>query len=253
MKKTTILYIILVFCLFFTPITASASASSSNYVIDKSDSFTGFQLDFLHSKAVQAERESSFAFRVYIYEEVFDTYVGEDYLRDYGYDESDDLVLLILSQYNGVWYYDLYTYGDADRQLSDSEVNAILDAPSVYNNLKSGDLTLGLERFFAICPSYLINDEINGLTVGGRILRALAIGAVVALISSVGVYLFYKRKSRSASYPLHEFTRLELTNSQDIFAGDVVTRRYAPRNTSSGSRSGGGGGRGGGGGHRGGR
>lgn len=252
MKKTTIIYIILAFSLLFASLFAIfPSAQNDEYVIDETGRLDFSEISMLQTCVAKAERSAPFTFRVYVYEEIYASYDGEDYLREFGYRTSDDLVLLILTRYQGSWYYDLYTYGDADRQLSDSEVDAILDAPSVYNNLKSGNLIVGLESFLEICPNYLVNNEINGLNMTERIFTALGIGAAVAFFSALGVYLFYKRKSRSASYPLHEFTNLELTNSQDIFAGDVVTRRYAPRSSSSsGGRSGG---RGGGGGHRGGR
>lgn len=52
------------------------------------------------------------------------------------------------------------------------------------------------------------------------IISALVVAFVVCLI----VFLSYKKKNRAPSYPLSDFTDLELTYRSDIFIGSHVTR-----------------------------
>ncbi len=57
-------------------------------------------------------------------------------------------------------------------------------------------------------------------------LISVAIGAAVGGIVVLIIVLRYRRKSRSPSYPLRDFTSLTLTREQDIFLGKsvVITR-----------------------------
>ena len=86
----------------------------------------------------------------------------------------------------------------------------------------------------------------------GKAPRALLIGAIVGLaaggIMVLVIVIAYKRKSRSASYPLEEYTRLYLTATHDTFLyrNVVRTARSNSSGGGGGGRSGGGGGRSGG-------
>lgn len=175
---------------------------------------------------------------------------GEDYLREHGRSQKENILLLIVCDDGGVYRYDLYTYGRVARDMSDDTVNAILDDPDVYRLLKAGDIEEGTAAFASAVMRYY-----TPATPADFFLRAipiaLIIGASVALIVCVVIYILYRRKVRSPIYPLTDFTKLDLTKSEDVFLGSSVVRHRV-----SSSSSGGGGGRsssGGGGGHRGGR
>ena len=228
---------------------------STEYVVDQSGTLTDAQRMRLESRLAELDASTGYHFRLYILDEsVSGRYVGEEYLDDYGFYHSDDLLLLIVSRYRGVWYYDLYAYGACDARLSDYEVNALLDDPAVYDSIKSADIYTGASALFSASEGLLQNRQMKGdVPLGERIGPAFLIAILVSSLCVGIVVLLYKRKRRGATYPLDEFTDLKLTLSSDLYVGSSVSRRYVPRSSSSSGGSSGGGGRGGGAGHRGGR
>lgn len=156
-------------------------------------------------------------------------------------------VVLVIRVVGAKFYYDMYTYGDADEIFSDGDVDRVLDADAVYGNLKSGNIGEGSEAFFALCA-----DEIDGhyesLAAKERrkpfmvILFAVISGLLAAGGSVLGVVLFYRKKQHGVSYPLDRYAKLNLTHREDRFIGSHVTRvRVQSSNGGSrgGSRSGG--------------
>ena len=148
-------------------------------------------------------------------------------------------------EFNRTYYYNMYTYGDANYDINQKEVNYILDDYDVYYNLKGGEIYDGAKAFF----------ELSATAFEGRLgapwILVILVSAVIALIIGLavcaGVVASYKKKRASVDYPLEHFAKLELVHSNDIFKGSFVTKRVIQ------SSSSGGGGRGGGAGHRGGR
>lgn len=164
--------------------------------------------------------------------------------------QSRDLIVLTVTYTGTAYYYDLFTYEGADRGLSDWEVDAILDAPDVYSNLKGGNICDGLLSFVEETSSYLdpIVDRPEGFYLTSqKVLVFLGISLAVALICCGIVVARYKMKLKPTNYPLDKFAKLELTEQSDIFTGSFVTKRRVS-SSSSGGRSGGRSG-----GHRGGR
>ncbi len=163
---------------------------------------------------------------------------------------SEDLVILTVSLSDGVYYYDLYTYGTAYQALTDSDVNAILDAKKVYNNIKGGNVYEGVLAFIDMTEARMGVFSFKGELMPGVIILSL----IVALICCGVVVARYKLKIKPTNYPLDRFASLKLTEEKDIFTGSFVTKRRVSSSSSGGggSRSGGGGG-GRSGGHRGGR
>lgn len=254
MKIKRILYIFLVLSWLFSLCIVSFSAYENECVTDHIGTLTEDQRLDLDRCLSALEQRTGYRFRLYVYEELYSPYYGEDYLDEHGFYEGDDLFLLIVSRYEGIWYYDLYTYGACDAGLSDFEVDALLDLPDVYDNLKSGNVHEGATVFFTQAEQLLANDEMKGDTpLQYRFGPALVLALLAALVPSLIIVFLYKRKSRSASYPLDEFTTLSLTRSDDTFIGSTVRRSYVPRSSNNGGSGASGGGRGGGGGHRGGR
>ena len=163
---------------------------------------------------------------------------------------AKDLVLLTVSYTGGQYYYYLYTYGKANSRLSDHDVNVILDADAVYDNLKGGNIYEGLEAFIS-----KTENRTRAFALKFAYLPAILLVSLVAAAICCGIVVArYKMKLKPTNYPLDRFAKLELTERQDIFTGSFVTKHHINTSSGGGGRSGGGrsgGGRSGGG--RGGR
>jgi uncharacterized protein len=190
-----------------------------------------------------------FYFATYVAENRYDDFYGDDYCTRVQNLNGTDAVLLVVTyeEFNRTYYYNMYTYGDANYDINQKEVNYILDDYDVYYNLKGGEIYDGAKAFF----------ELSATAFEGRLgapwILVILVSAVIALIIGLavcaGVVASYKKKRASVDYPLEHFAKLELTKEKDSFVREYTTRTYVPR-----SSSGGGGSRhGGGGGHRGGR
>ena len=171
--------------------------------------------------------------------------LGRSFLRQHGLSEDDNIVILTVYSDSSTYYYDMFTYGSAAFNINDKEVDYILDRPSVYDHIKSGDIAGGAESFFAL--SAKANRGRVGVSYVIIAIIALIIGGAIGGAACFGVWKSYKRKKRPVEYPLDRYAKMELKEHADQFTGSFVTRRVIQ--SSSGGRSGGGGG----GGHRGGR
>lgn len=171
-------------------------------------------------------------------------YWGDNFVDDYLNGNAGDCVVLIITD-NKNRNYNLYTYGSCDRRISDSEVNEILDAPLVYDNIKgASNYSVAITEFIELC------SDACQARIGLAVVIAVLSGMAVSAVTGWSIVYTYKKKSRTDKYPLNRFADLELTQSNDIFMGSFVTRLVI----NQGGRSGGGSrGGGGGGGHRGGR
>ena len=176
-------------------------------------------------------------------------YLGEKFLRDHGLSSKSDLILLVVTLDRGTYYYDLYLYGDAWDRINSKEVDYILDADGVYDNLKGGRLEAGLTAFLGLSAQGYRGRV--GVSYGVIIAVTLTISLLIGFFSCLGVYYSYKAKKKSVDYPLDQFAKLELTEESDVFVGSFVTQRVIQ--SSSGGGRGGGSSHGGGGGHAGGR
>ena len=150
---------------------------------------------------------------------------------------SDNAIVLTVVKIGGSYYYELFTYGESYGLISDADADRILDDTDV-RSIKRGDIATGVAAYADVSAS-LASANRNGrwitLTVVSLIVAVLAGGGTV-----LGVFIAYKKKQKSPSYPLSQYARLELMHADDDFLGSNVTRVRI--NTSSG-----GGGRGGGG------
>ena len=235
-------------------LSACAGAPDVPEVLDSDDLLTPGERSVLESEVRAAADAAGCAFSVVFYRSAggSDSYLGEDYLEDYGLSDSADLVLLVVTLEDSGrdlpgdgYYYDLYLYGSASRRILQGEANAILDAGAVYGPLKSGRLAEGTGAFLELAAA----EYGNGDYERSPYLRALPVAAVIALaiggVSCMLVKRSYSVRHRPVEYPLEHFARLELTAQEDRFVGSFVTKRVI----SSGHGGGGGVHRGG---HRGG-
>ena len=146
--------------------------------------------------------------------------------------------------------YYVYTYGDANTQINQKELEYILDDSTVYYNIKDGDVATGICAFAQLSAEAYVGR----LGVSWRLILIVALiaGAIAGGASVSSIAASYKKKNPSQSYPLDRFAKLELTRERDHEIGRFVTTTII----SSGGHGGRGGGRpggGGGGGYRGGR
>ncbi|MBE6555419.1 MAG: hypothetical protein E7663_04200 [Ruminococcaceae bacterium] len=147
------------------------------------------------------------------------------------------------------YYYDLYTYNDAEKMLSDADVDRILDDLSVFSAIKNGRLYEGARAFLILADQAAYEYQRSRPLVA--VITGAVVGVIAAVIAIVCVLVSYRRRARGESYPLERYARLSLTAREDRFVGSYVTRVRVQSNSSGGRSGGSGGGRSGG--RRGGR
>lgn len=185
----------------------------------------------------------------YVADDRYDDFYGDDYCTRVRNLKGTDAVLLVVTyeEFNNTYYYNMYTYGEANYAINQKEVNYILDTYDVYYNLKGGQVYEGAVAFFEMSA-----EAFTG-RVGAPMGIIVVISAIISILIAFGVraavVAVYKKKKASVDYPLDRYATLELTHESDSFVREYTTRTYVPR---SGGSSGGGR-HGGGGGHRGGR
>ncbi len=184
---------------------------------------------------------------------------AETEARNLGFTSRSDscfiLVVFLPQAHYHTYGYETYTLGDMSRFISDSDYKKIDLDDEMYTAIKSGRVYDGCTRFLTLVGEE--SAEISSRKLGRVLLIigiSLLLGGVAGALSVFLVWRSYNRKSRSTSYPLNDFTRLNLTVERDLFINKTVVRTRIST-SSGGGRSGGGGGfsRGGGGGRSGGR
>ena len=230
-------------CLLALPVSAATSC-----VTDATGTLTGAQVTELCALAQTEGARGGIGLYAVVTEDAY--YDQYDFMRDAGLSEEDDFVLLIVFHDTAerAWYYDIYTFGSADRALSNREIDLILDDPGVYNNLKTGRIYDGLSAFMPLVADYMLTDAKAPL--GPHIAFSVIGAVVIAGIAVLVVVLKYRMKVKPTNYPLDQYATLKPGRAQDIFLGSSVTSHTV---SSSSGGSGGSSGRGSGGGHRGGR
>jgi uncharacterized membrane protein YgcG len=228
-----------------------AAAEGGVRVYDPSGMLTAEETSALAQRmeTLSAESGVELYLATYVADTRLDDFYGDDYCRDIRNLWEEDAVLLIVTyeRLNGMYYYNMYTYGEADRAIRQKEVDYILDNGDVYYNLKSGQVAEGAEAFFTW--SVTAYEGRLGASWTTVITVSALISVVIALIVCAGVVASYKKRRATVDYPLDRYAKLSLTKESDAFV-----REYTTRTRVSSSSSGGGGSRhGGGGGHRGGR
>ncbi len=155
----------------------------------------------------------------------------------YRIDRNADALVICILYLNGTYYYEPYTYGDAEYGITDSEAERVFDAASVYDNLKSGNIKEGTK---ALC-------ELSAVAINGKLREPLwqtvficfIIASIIAGITVGCVVYNYKKKLKAPAYPLDRYANMRLASNSDTFLGSFVTKTRIS-SSSSGGRSGGG-------------
>lgn len=228
---------------------AEGEKTTRKVVFDMEGYLDSAECQRVEQALLQAGQTTGCDFCVYLYDFARGEVNGTDFRREYS--PAQNLILLIVTQDAGKWYYDLYTYGVAAREITDREADLLLDDNVVYHNLKSGNLVDGLVAFATVGTDMILNKHPAFFeTFAGAVVLGVIFGVLAGGIT-VGVIVFrYKRKLKAPSYPLERYTRLNLKERSDVFLGSHVSRVRAV-SSSGGGR--GGSSHGGGSGHRGGR
>ncbi|MBQ8341775.1 MAG: TPM domain-containing protein [Clostridia bacterium] len=153
---------------------------------------------------------------------------------------AKNAVVLVIDGTKGDYYYEMFTFNGADDLFSDGDVDDILDADSVYDNIKYGSLYTGCASFFDLCQQTIADEIASQNAFPWYAVIAGAIGGVlIGGITALCVFLFYRKKRHGVSYPLDRYATLDLTDGDDRFVGSFVTRVRVQSNSSGGGRSGG--------------
>ena len=241
MKTRRVILILTIFVCMFVLFCFETSANTSyitSRISDKDGYISEENKEKLEEKLREAEKNSGVDFRVYVYEYS----AREGYVDMYDYERAvgenfENLVLLVVSYEYGEYYYELFTKGSADTDISDKEVNKILDNDDVYDNLKSGKLYDGIDAYISLAERAVVGKLRNSFK--SVFVPSLVISIIAAIVVGACVLVKYRKKLHSQSYPLEKYARLDLTVANDNFITKTVTRVRV--NSSSGSSSKGGG------------
>ena len=238
MKIRKIFPLIVIFVTLFCFLSVSASAYGEKRVYDNSNLISKDE----EAEAYLAEFEEKAGVKIRIIT-THDQYFA---LSEVGLKSGESAIILELIRSGGVYYYELYTYGDANERILDSEVDRILDNTVVYDNFKSGNFDGGIKVFCSLTEkAYRGNlQEPVWKTILISTALAFAIGGIVVAC----VVIKYKRKQKEPSYPLAKYASLILDRdmSKDSFITTRIIKTHVNSSSggSGGRRSGGGGSRG---------
>ena len=244
MKKFIVLFmtVIVLLSLFMTTSYATDAKATKSCVVDRNNSLSAQSEAKILEVLQNAEIETDITFIVIVHNTGGGLSYVENIASNLGFDiDREDIVLLEIKN-SSTNYYDVYTWGIAYTVITDAEINDILDAPDVYNNIKGGNFEEGIISFVDLAVK-AINSYRRNLT-----LILIGISLAAGGVAVISVIVIYKRKLKSPVYPLSQYTDLELTESSDVFLNKTVTRTKVSSSSgggSSGGRSSGG--------HRGGR
>lgn len=226
---------LLIFSALLPALIITSSASRQSPIYD-GDSLLSSDTQTIESALNSAKEATRVEFFVYIHS---DGYASEyTMLSEFGVSDSDDVVLLEIELDRSVYYYELYTYGDAYSLISDSDADYILDTDEVYYNIKSGNLAEGILAFTSVTEEVLISAR-NAARISA-IVWPIVIALISGGIAVTVVVVRYKKKLKSPSYPLSRYANMNLTYSNDAFLGsNVVRTRISSSSGRSGGRSGG--------------
>lgn len=167
---------------------------------------------------------------------------AETELRRNGYSSAKQNVIGLVIWYNGAKYEtDIGTWGDLSRYISADAIQTLkseVDADAKAGRMYEAARTLIVRSAEMMSAGKLENPpKTRGQKVLSSLLFGLVFGVVGGGIAVLIVVLKYRKKNRSASYPLEQFANLTLTLERENFLYHTVTK--VPISTGSSSSGGG--------------
>lgn len=254
--------------IIFAVILLTTSAFATEVVYDNADLFSDYEEDEIIEAAYSVYEENGLLCII-----VTDYGIGDilNELPVYA-DGAIDMVMLTIDM--SAREFELYQYnseeGESSFRISYSESESILDR--ILDDMADGYYADAALTFVDLSASAFVSDEdyvapddeneYEYIEYSGpayeyetetvfsldMVLLPLLAGLVIAGITVLCVRGAYKKKVHGSTYPLLQYSKLTLTNSNDNFVSKsvVVTRIPDPPSSSGGGRSGGFGGGGGG-------
>ncbi len=237
---------VLLCILLFTPtLTVLGGTPATPAVYDGADLLTDEEEATLQALSDTLKEETDGAACVVI--TTFDFYSNAIFeLEKCGVPETfahDYAAVVIFVSFSGTIEFETYTEGSMTSRISDGKLQTIMD--HIEQDIKYGDVMQGISTYF-----HEMTDAHTAGHTGTFIIVGAVLGVVTFLAILIGVVVSYKRKSRSPSYPLSDFTQLYLTEESEHFRTKVVTVTHVSSSSGSSGRGGGGGGGGRSGGRR---
>ena len=206
-KHVKFIVIFTLISLLALPLSLAASASPvdgnagfSKRISDKYDHLTASDESRINSAIREAESEVNAIFLVAVYELGKDIPSGKSIVASFGFDHNIANIVLLVIKYGvsietvggelkeiNKHKYEMFTYGDPHRAITNSEVDEILDDEAVYDNLKGGNFAAGAVAFIRGSVS-AIHSDTSGLDDESSTkiliisLSGVAVIAVVAFI-----------------------------------------------------------------------
>lgn len=206
-KRVRFIAIFALIALLALPLSLVASASSvdgrpgfDKRISDKYDHLTASDESRINSAIREAESEVNAIFLVAVYELGKDIPSGRSIVASFGFDHNIANIVLLVIKYGvsietvggemkeiNKHKYEMFTYGDPHRAITNREVDEILDDDDVYDNLKGGNFAAGAVAFIRGAVSAIHNDT-SGLDDESSTqilvisLSGVAVIAVVAFI-----------------------------------------------------------------------
>ncbi len=228
-----LLSVVTIVVLLLLTLIIPASAYENDHVYNPYGILSPEEEQALESQLAAINQNNSAEFYVVVSQKRSDVY-------DYAW--GDSVIFLVeYDEYDGIYYYELFLYGTADAEISFKESDQILDDPTVYNSIKSGNIYKGISRALKLTDTALNGRLITGALLLKTVLISLAISLIIAGIVCGIIIYRYKRKLKSPIYPLDRYAKLNLIpeDSRDTFLYKNVSRVRINTSSSSGSRSGG--------------
>lgn len=174
---------------------------------------------------------------------------ADDFFDEKSLEKEDGVVLLIDMDNREIY---ISTGGAAIRYLTDKRLDTILD--EAYEDVSAGayadcfaTMLSGVQKFYeaGIPDNQKTYDVETGKTSVYRSLTVveIAVAAVAAIIAGIVTCLIivgkYRLKFGTYQYQYRDFSKVTLSNSEDIFVHDTITHRRIPQNNGGNGNSGG--------------
>ncbi len=244
MKKSLIIAVLAIVLSLLMPLVSFASPDMPLAVIDDADVLTDLEESHLTNKLHDLIKEHKMHFVIVTVSDLDgrSAYSYADaYYHDngYGYGKKKSGILLLLSMSSRDYY--IYTYGEAEDEFGDSELDELEDAMLPY---------FGDDEFYDGFIAYIdACDDVLSFDVLGNLLVAVIMGTVISLIIVLSMKSKLKsvRPQRAASNYVRNGSFM-LTKDLDLYLYRTVSRTQRADNnsgsrSSSGSRGGGRGGK----------